>query len=81
MGYEVIVDVTNLKHTNHGFKDLFYESIPCKERIVRCRDCAKSRVERHKGDPERVCWKRKSHGEAVPDEGYCHDGVARREGE
>ncbi|GEM_PF-6660725 len=39
MSYEVIIDVTNVKHTNHDFKDLFYESIPCKERIVRCRDC------------------------------------------
>ena len=52
-----------------------------KEPIVRCEDCAKSRVERHKGDPERVCWKRESHGEVVPDMGFCHDGVARGEDE
>jgi hypothetical protein len=44
---------------------------------VRCRDCAHARVERHTGDEQLVCWKRPTHGEAVPADGYCHDGVAR----
>ena len=44
------------------------------EPIVRCRDCRKSTVERHKGDPERVCWRRKSHGEVVDDRHYCGYG-------
>ena len=51
------------------------------EPVVRCKDCAKSRVEEHTGDPERVCWKRRSHGEVVPDKGFCHDGAPRGEGE
>ena len=42
--------------------------------LVRCRDCRKSTVERHKGDPERVCWRRKSHGEVVDDRHYCGYG-------
>ena len=39
MSYEVIIDVSDVERRSLDFKRMFDESIPCKERIVRCRDC------------------------------------------
>ncbi len=39
MSYEVIIDLSDVEHRSFDFKRMFNESIPCKERIVRCRDC------------------------------------------
>lgn len=39
MSYEVIIDLSDVEHRSFDFKRMFDESIPCKERIVRCRDC------------------------------------------
>ena len=50
----------------------------CKIRdLIVCADCRFSTVEHHKGDDERVCWVRKSFGEKVPDDGYCHKAKPR----
>lgn len=40
MSYEVIIDISDVERRSFDFKRMFDESIPCKERIVRCRDCA-----------------------------------------
>lgn len=74
MSYEVIIDLSDVERRSFDFKRMFDESIPCKERIVRCRDCRHSRTERHKGDEELVCWVRGTHGEVVPEDGYCFKG-------
>lgn len=39
MSYEVIIDISDVERRSFDFKGMFNESIPCKERIVRCRDC------------------------------------------
>lgn len=39
MSYEVIVDLSDVERRSYEFQDLFAETITCKERIVRCRDC------------------------------------------
>ena len=39
MSYEVIIDISDIERRSFDFKRMFDESIPCKERIVRCRDC------------------------------------------
>ena len=39
MSYEVIIDLSDVEHRSFDFKRMFDESIPCKERIVRCRNC------------------------------------------
>ena len=39
MIYEVIIDISDVERRSFDFKRMFDESIPCKERIVRCRDC------------------------------------------
>jgi len=45
--------------------------------LIFCSECRYSTVEHHKGDDERVCWVRKSFGEKVPDDGYCHKAKPR----
>ena len=39
MSYEVIIDISDVERRSFDFKRMFDESIQCKERIVRCRDC------------------------------------------
>lgn len=39
MSYEVIIDISDVERRSFDFKRMFDESIPCKERIVRCCDC------------------------------------------
>lgn len=41
---------------------------------VTCGQCKHSRTERHTGDEQLVCWVRGTHGEVVPDDGYCFKG-------
>jgi len=41
---------------------------------VTCGQCRHSRTERHTGDEQLVCWVRGTHGEAVPEDGYCFKG-------
>ena len=44
MSYEVIIDISDVERRSFDFKRMFDENIPCKERIVRCRDCRHATV-------------------------------------
>lgn len=77
MSYEVIIDLSDVEHRSFDFKRMFDESIPCKERIVRCRDC-----KYHEPVPEDSgdwCgyWTDRVYGT----DGFCKWGEPRGEGE
>ena len=38
---------------------------------IRCRDCVHSRIEKHTGDSELVCWRHGTHGEIVKPSDFC----------
>lgn len=42
---------------------------------TRCGECIHSRIERHNGGEELVCWVRGSHGERVDGAHYCAKGA------
>lgn len=87
MSYEVIIDVSDIEHRSFDFKSMFNESIPCKERIVRCRDCRWfTPEEAWCGNPER-CGNRydSATGKYIPvhimaqPDGFCSWGERKGE--
>ena len=79
MSYEVVIDLSDVEHRSFDFRRMFDESIPCKERIVRCRYC--SHYSEHEWivatEIDDVChfW----HGEPtkVSPDGFCAWGELR----
>ncbi|MBR2804204.1 MAG: hypothetical protein IKE20_03540 [Eggerthellaceae bacterium] len=44
---------------------------------TRCRDCVHSRIEKHTGDSELVCWRHGTHGEIVKPTDFCSNAKVK----
>lgn len=80
MSYEVIIDLSDVEHRSFDFKRMFDESIPCKERIVRCRDCVHYKPYRtHKHGMMNRCHDEHGHTHKRDESDFCSRGERRSE--
>lgn len=81
MSYEVVIDLSDVERRSFDFRRMFDESIPCKERIVRCRDCVHY-YEAENYHPSgnyvmRCCKYFDAYNDEVEPDGFCAWGELR----